>query len=351
MGENILNILYVTETKSGCYKARSVVPKKYLEKRGHTVHIAENGKSYKDIDVTVFFRGFHGQNNVAEFARSVKEQGSRVIYDTDDALGSIERHNAAYRYVKDAEVQTRQLLKEVDAITTTTEELKGRYAPIKPSFVLPNSMDLTEWRERNHASDRLRIGYSGGVTHIKDIMIILDVVRELQEKNGFIFVLHGFSDFPTLDSFIEYIRMGIFKCDPVIFNQFEKIHNKLQDIEYEFHPAVNYEWYPESLRSLDLDIGLCPLEDTPFNRSKSCIKFYEYSLVGTTVLTSDVLPYSREVTYRARNEAEWRKKLERLITDNQFRESLHREQKQWVMENRDMARNVALWEQAYGILD
>ena len=40
---------------------------------------------------------------------------------------------------------------------------------------------------------------------------------------------------------------------------------------------IRYPEYPQMLAMLDLDIGLSPLADTPFNRSKSHIKWLDYA--------------------------------------------------------------------------
>jgi len=74
-----------------------------------------------------------------------------------------------------------------------------------------------------------------------------------------------------------------------------------------FYPPV---MFPTLLASLNIDIGIAPLQDNEFNHSKSCVKFYEYAATGAATLTSKVLPYTKEVGYCAKNNVkDWVAKL------------------------------------------
>ena len=109
--------------------------------------------------------------------------------------------------------------------------------------------------------------------------------------------------------------------------------------------------YPEILKGLDIDIGICPLKNNRFNQAKSCIKFYEFAATGSAVLASDVLPYKKEVNYRAKNtKKDWYKKLEKLIVDDKFREKIANEQWEWVEKNRNIRDVIKTWEKAFGLI-
>jgi len=84
-----------------------------------------------------------------------------------------------------------------------------------------------------------------------------------------------------------------------------------------------------------------------FNEAKSCVKFYEYAATGTVTVASDVVPYNQEVGYCAKNtQKDWYDKLERLIIDKDFREELLEKQQKFVFKNRDIKKNIKLWEKA-----
>jgi glycosyltransferase involved in cell wall biosynthesis len=76
------------------------------------------------------------------------------------------------------------------------------------------------------------------------------------------------------------------------------------------------------------DIGLVPLADTPFNRSKSVIKTFDYAAMGLTVLASDMPVYRGSLADRTGgmlvpNDAEsWYAALSLLVRDRQTRHRL-----------------------------
>jgi hypothetical protein len=122
-------------------------------------------------------------------------------------------------------------------------------------------------------------------------------------------------------------------------------YNQLKGMRMWHVPFMPPELHPKTLSVCDFDIGLAPLEDKAFNRGKSCVKYYEYASVGTVTLASDVLPYSDEVPYRAKNTyKDWYNKLERLIVDKDFREKELKKQQDWVLKNRSSEEIGKIWE-------
>ena len=61
-------------------------------------------------------------------------------------------------------------------------------------------------------------------------------------------------------------------------------------------PWLHPEDYPKGL--VGIDIGCCPLDDHPFNRSKSPIKAWEYALSGAAVVASPTV-YGRVIRHAA----------------------------------------------------
>ena len=60
-----------------------------------------------------------------------------------------------------------------------------------------------------------------------------------------------------------------------------------------FEPS--YKAYACKLQTTPIDIALAPLLDTPFNRTKSNIKWLEYSACGIVGIFSDLTPYNSYV--------------------------------------------------------
>ena len=346
-----MKILFITDTTSGCYKVRSKVPAKYLERIGHKVQILSKVEQVKEIekpDVVVFFRGY--PTAIDELVRFFKAMKIKVVYDSDDALDLVRENNPSYAAVKESIQSIYYLVKNADVITTTTDTLAQYFRKFNKNVsVLPNCVDLEEWQERN-GSQKLRIGFSGSSSHITDLLIVVDVIRDLQKKYDFDFVIQGFTPLKSLEEWYEHNleASGQMFKNHQIGRELKILTDKLKNIRYEFHPFIDTDKHHEKLRELNLDIGLCPLEKNDFNKYKSCIKFYEYAMVGTVSLASNVFPYSNEVNYLAKNNYwDWKEKLEKLITDKELRNKLLREQRKWVLENRDISQKVEMWQKLY----
>lgn len=346
-----MKILYITEDNGGVYKVRVGLPAKYLEKRGHKVQILSRKDQVDKIenpDVVVFTRGY--PFDISPVVNFFKKKGSKIVYETDDALDLLKPDNPAFYTTPQMMASVRYLLDKADIATTTTEDLANHLKKWnKNAAVLPNCVEIGEWQERK-GGDRLRIGWQGGSSHISDLMMVIDVIRDLQKQHDFDFVIQGFTEYKSLDEWYERnikVSGEMFK-NSEIGKALKKLLEKLSKIKYEFRPWVKIDKHPETVRDLNLDIGLCPLVKSDFNRMKSCIKFYEYAMVGTMTMASDVVPYSREVGYLAKNNYwDWKDKLEKLILSEGLRKDILEEQREFVIENRDINKQIIKWEKAY----
>jgi len=309
--ERKLKIVSFGDLESGCYLARIVRPLFELKRRGHKVKMIREGYVEGGTDIVVF-------NNlmVAPFEdmfRDFRKMKCKVVYDVDDAM----EYSRDLRVIRMLDTY-RFLLKNADLITTTTETLAEHLRTLtdKSVAVLPNCLDPREFPERKK-HERLRIGFAGSPSHSEDIKIVLDVIAELKKKYDFDFVTLGLNPNPK--------KKG-----------------------YEWKQPVAAEKYPETLSKLGFDIGIVPLVENKFNRNKSCIKFYEYALSGAVTIASDVLPFSKEPMLKVKNEFhDWYYKLEGLITNQKMRESVSKEQREWVLANRDITKTAKLWEKEY----
>jgi hypothetical protein len=342
-----MNIFFLTETESGCYKWRGAIPAKYLRQRGHTVQIfADESRASEKPDVLVIFRAHYP--NVFKLVEWCKQHAIRVVFDTDDALDLIPRENVNYRGVQDRLDLYDFLIEEADVVTTTTPTLAADLRGRNPNVViLPNSADPEEWRVLPRQTG-VRIGWTGSPTHFHDLAVALDAVRELQKRHDFTFVLQGICEDPSLEQF--YARLAATHGKAFSNSPFGKSVKRflaeLRGIGYEFHPMVEFARHPEKVCELGLDIGIAPLVQDQFNQYKSCIKYYEYALSGAITVASRVLPYSAEVPITAKNSRQsWKDTLEPLLDAD--RDRLWREQSDWVLTHRNMQRNVELWEQVY----
>lgn len=346
-----MNIFFLTETESGCYKWRSSVPAKYLRRRGHTVQIfGDQVAAAEAPDVLVVFRAHHpGAEKIVQWC---KQKKIRVIFDTDDALDLVPSHNVAHRGLSQRMHLYDFLLEQADAVTTTTETLAEHLRNWNPNvFVLPNSVDPEEWLPSPRqlvSSGPVRIGWSGSPTHFHDLAVALDAIRDVQRKHPVLLVLQGICDDTDLQTFYERLREehGRALEKSPLGKSIRRFLEKLAPVSYEFHPLVPFEQHAARLSDLRLDIGIAPLVEDEFNRFKSCIKYYEYAMAGAVTLASKVLPYAAEVPMLAKNNQQsWRNAIEALLEQDRHR--LWMDQREHVLATRNIETTVALWEDVY----
>jgi len=343
--------------KTGCWLYRVRFPGMALREKEHKVRYLALGREIVDEwmnwpDVVVYGRGY--AIDVIPSIEEYKKLGKRVVCDIDDDVWNVNPDNPAEtrRASADRQSQTAGLLKASDVVTTTTDILKKQLQKFnKNVVVIPNSFPLDKFPQRKQRSDKLRIGYTGAASHWGDLSLILDVVYELQQKHEFDFILQGLIGVPIIAEIYTYRQILRQQAEPERKQYYEsalELWEKLKRIKFIHIPFYPPELYPALLSDLDLDIGLAPLQDNKFNQSKSCIKMYEYTATGTPTLASNVLPYSNEVGYCAKNKyRDWYRKLEKLIVDKDFREKLLSKQQKFVQENRDIKKIVELYEKTY----
>ena len=347
-----------TAFQSGIWLHRAETPCSALGKRGHAVkQVAIGVEVPKDLmewpDVAIFGRAYPTQFDPIKIMRDYKKLGKRVIYDLDDDIWTVSKDNPSVLVSNALKDQYEGMIKEADAIITPSKVLAKKFKKHfkKEVFICPNTASPELYTERPHQNaDTLKIGYMGAASHWKDLQLIGEVIAELSKKHDFLFTIYGLTGEPLQAAMYTYNKYVQYNLTPEKNNYLKealKFYDGLKDTRFWHVPFMPPELHPHTLKMCDLDIGLAPLEDTEFNRGKSCIKFYEYARVGTVTLASDVLPYSDEVNYCAKNTfKDWYKKLEKLIVDEKFRLKILKEQQDWVSKHRSLENVGIMWEMA-----
>lgn len=338
-----VKILFFDKKGNGCWWYRTWLPAEALRQRGHEVSYAESLQE-ADLertryDIVVVSRMLEG--DLYSVTQYLKWVGTRIVYDTDDGLDVIPAINPVYPKAAQGRTSMEFFLHEADLVTVTTERLANHVAERrngKPVLVIPNCVDPQTSPVRMRQGKSLRVGYAGSVTHLADVIPFLDAVIEIQDRIEFTTVLFGFT---------KEHDDGIAFCDYMI-SQYEKsnlgrgeicrtlrvFRDRLSRIRnLEWQKAVPLAEYRGKLAELDLDLGVCPLEDTRFNSLKSDCKLLEYAMAGTTCVTADVPPYSDTLRPEWRTK-KWTPALLKVLGDKTLQEKMHQDQLQWIMENR-----------------
>jgi len=341
----------------GIWFHRINLPTQALKLRGHAVRQMSIGSEIpKELlewpDVVVFGRTYPTQYNPVKWMKEFKAQGVRVIYDMDDDFWQVAKNNPSVLVSNALKDQYESQIKEADIVITPSEVLAKKFKKYfkKKIHLCPNGVDLASYIERPHIHQELVIGYMGAASHWGDLHLIGQVVNDLAKKYDFLFAIYGLTGEPLEAAMYFYQRTLAGNFAPEkneYYRSAIKFAEQLKDLKTMHVPFMPPELHPSVLSRCDFDIGIAPLEDTTFNAGKSCVKYYEYASVGTAVLASDVLPYSKEVGYLTKNTyKDWYKKLEKLIVDKEFREKLGKKQQDWVHKNRSLDAIGLPWELA-----
>lgn len=365
-----MNILIIpNNTENNCFGLRNALPAEFL--KDHSIKTSTNLKTYfhpelkkRVIDstmldwaeVVVLNRHYNGVTDALKgVIKYCKENNKLVVYETDDLLQGLNFHNPAYQLLVNSMPQVKMMATMADVCTTTTETLRNELLKYnKNVVVLPNCVDPAKWKERAKGNRRPVVGWAGGSSHIADLRLVVDVIKELKEEIDFEFVIFGLS----AKSWREHIKelknrhaeeAARYRAVPAPwYTETMELNRVLSSFSWVHQPFIPLKDFNKKLTELNFDIGICPLEDNRFNRCKSAVKFYEYAMVGTATLASHVTPYKEEVGYTAKNRpTKWKNKLKKLLLDEQFRDKLSKEQKHWVLKNRDINNKIKLWEDVY----
>jgi hypothetical protein len=147
-------------------------------------------------------------------------------------------------------------------------------------------------------NDPVTIGWSGGPWNYPDLLELTGVLGEIKRETGAAILIQCGSPPPP-----ELANLGV------------------RYLPWEKDREI------EGLRKMD--IGVCPLIDTPWARGKFSIKLLQYQSAGLPVVCSDV-GANREIVldgrtgYVVRDREEWRSRLLALVRDRALRESLGR---------------------------
>lgn len=335
--------------RHGCYVYREEVPLEALERRGHTVEGGLVTKplddgSLADVDLFIMPRFLFGDYPLV--VDEIQRNGRALVYEIDDAADLFERYHTSYFQVRNSLPSYYYMIQQADLVTTTTEHLAQHLRSLgaRRVEVLPNCPPpAVPWVDPPHNA-KVRIGYTGWTAHMLDAAFWLDCMAVLREmRQDFTPVLFGIANTSDTDGemFFDRCKQAI-EHNPVPNEDFKgalKVFRKawlpLKDV-LEWRHMVPVDDYWTTLADLKLDIGCAPLLDTPFNRCKSAVKFYDYAVSGAVTIASDVLPYSAEpMIHVPHSLSAWVKMLSILIDHRQYRLRLLQEQRAWIKQHRN----------------
>lgn len=325
-----IRILVVPSDRSGVGYFRSVAPHLGLEKSYPSefhVDINEspdlnNDEFLKQYDIIHYHRTLAPYEQMPMLLNKLKSMGIVTIMDLDDywAPG---QHHPAYLIIKNAKMDEKIIgnLKVAENITTTTDIFAKEISKYnKNVYVLPNAIDPNEkqYISNPEKSDRIRIGWLGGSSHLEDLKLLNGLVNRFKADNMLDkvqFVLCGFDlrgHITMIDPNtgqqtqrpIKPMESVWYKYEQIFTDNYSTVSDRykkyLLSFTNEEYDDVNNEPYrrvwtkPVSSYATNynlFDISLAPLADNTFNKVKSQLKVIESGFHKKALIAQDFGPY------------------------------------------------------------
>lgn len=276
----------------------------------------------------VVWHPLHYEHSV-EFFNDLKVRfGKTFFVETDDNYVDVPPWNEAFHsygpdgYHRKMAIES---LCNADGLIVSTDHLLKTYSSDPFPFtttakVIENSLDFVGdrgfvgWDKVSVKPHKgIRIGWIGGRSHFNDLMMIAPVLRIILEKYR-----HKVS--------LVLVNSGLrLSCESLgVAYPFDNLPN-VREVEH----SVDINRYAPFAASFGFDIGLAPLVDCNFNRSKSNLRWLEYSAMKVPCIASDLNHFRETINHgkdgllaRENDLDDWLDHLERLILDDSFRRSL-----------------------------
>jgi GT2 family glycosyltransferase/glycosyltransferase involved in cell wall biosynthesis len=223
------------------------------------------------IDAAILQRAAIPKTLVPAIARAFADTAVPYLFDLDDDLMHVPADKDPEGCYADYAPLLTDLISGAALVTLSTPPLLGTYRRLNRNAVLlPNRLSQALWRgalPERQPDGLVRGLYMGSTTHHADFELVRPALESVARRHP------GF----------RLAVIGVMPGDVPAWA--ERI-----DVPPE---ARSYARFVPWLRSLAgrFDFAVAPLEDTPFNASKSPLKVLEYGALGLPVLASDVSAY------------------------------------------------------------
>ena len=205
-----------------------------------------------------------------QLTKKLREAGKYFIYIIDDDLLNIppEISSAAYYGQKKIQGYIRGMIEMSDAILSPSPLLLQKYAVHGRKAIQIEEPAIDPAPYKPHDPEKpVKIGFAGSIDRTGDVESILkDVMLRIKREYG------------------DRVEFEFYGAIPSFAGQLDA-----RCISY----CDSYDEYRKTLNSLEWDIGLAPMPDTPFHACKHYNKFVEYAGAGVVGVFSKVQPYLR----------------------------------------------------------
>jgi len=363
-----INVLVLPSDKTGVGKFRSVDPHVFLQNLyPDDFHVdidyepkINNIEYWKKYQIIHAHRTIGQDYNIApQLIEWLKSMGIIVIVDLDDYwLPTKEHpiHNIIVKHKIDEKIKAN--LKAASYVTTTTEIFANEIKKLnKNVIVFPNAINPKElqFNQPTPPSDKIRVGWLGGSSHLHDLELLGDFVQKNSDINDKLqYVICGFDTRGTVTEINpqtgEEKQRDILPHETVwvryeeifttnyktIDDDYKKFLLEFKEGEYNSGnnlPYVRVWTKPVTTYAMNyskFDISLAPIKNHIFNVMKSQLKVIEAGFYKKALIASEIGPYTIDLVHclkngefneegnailipEGRNHSDWSKAIKKLV--------------------------------------
>lgn len=361
-----INLLVLPSDRAGVGRYRSVDPHVNLQNNypnDFNIEIdyeprIDDVNYWKKYQMVHFHRSIGDMEKCPELIKRLRSMGIVVIGDIDDYWLPTKEHPIHQLIVANQiNLKIINCLKECDYVITTTELFAQEIRKHNKNVVVfPNAIDPKEpqFNEPTLPSDKIRVGWLGGSSHLHDLKLLDGMVGKLKPiEDKLQYYVCGFDTRGVITEINQ--QTGEKKQRPIrpeetVWVQYEKIFtdnyriispeykNFLNKFEEGAYPAIQTEKYVRVwTRPVDsyaknyskFDISLAPIKNHIFNRMKSQLKVIEAGFYKKALIASNVGPYTIDLKHALdkgnftngnallvnenNNHSDWSKNVKKLV--------------------------------------
>jgi len=373
---NKINVLVLPSDKSGVGKFRSVDPHIHLQNLyPNDFHIdidyepkVNDYNYWKKYQIVHAHRNI-GQNyeNTPQLIRMLRQNGIIVIIDIDDYWLPTKEH-PIHQLIVTNKIHEKIIsnIKEASYVTTTTELFASEIKKFNPNVVVfPNAVDPNDpqFNEPTQPSDKIRVGWLGGSSHLHDLKLMDGFVNKLKPiQNKLQYYLCGFDVRGVVTEINQETgeqKQRPIRPDETVWARYEELFtdnykiisedykNNLMKFEEKDFPEYQNENYVRvwtrpvnsyAKNYSKFDISLAPIKNHMFNRMKSQLKVIEAGFYKKALIASQVGPYTLDLKHALNqgqftngnallipennNHSDWSKNIKKLVDNPNMIEDL-----------------------------
>jgi len=321
-------------------------------------------EKHKTLDIIIIQRDIIDKtkitlNELKTLFKLLKKNTIKIIFDIDDDLLNIDKTHVEYERYTKLKTTLEFLISKSDLITVSTKFLKQQLDKYNNNIIIiPNTlMKLWDYPYNKNikklkSKEKIKIGYFGTRSHGNDLLLIKTAISNVRNQIKKEIIVETIGVCHENHDWINQISMpNNYKDNPTIK---DNMKNSLQYILNKFNimpPSLPYCNFIKWIKNeTDWDIGIAPLENNNINRSKSNLKYLEYTALNIPCIYSNIGPY-KEI--REKNTGivvnnttnEWENALINLIENYELYETIIKNAQKDV-ENNYLVKNASLiWKQ------